>query len=185
MARFEESVGYVLANEGIWSNHPSDPGGPTFWGISLRYLEQSGLDIDKDGDIDVDDVRSLTRTDAIIVYASDFWKPLSLDFMASQAVATRVLDMAVNMGKVRAVRILQAAVNALLADGEEDEEEAPEELEVDGVLGPKTLAAVEKLDDVSLMRVLRQKHAEFYEKLVEKRPELGVFLNGWLNRARR
>lgn len=176
MAKFEDSVGYVMSNEGTFSDHPHDPGGPTFWGISLRFLEATGTDIDKDGDIDEDDVRALTRADAIALYGLKFWKPLQLQRMKSQAVATRVLDMAVNMGNRRAVKILQKAVNALLGDDDE-------KLKIDGKLGLKTFGATNSLDGVELMASLREKHGDFYRALVKKRPDLGVFLEGWLNRA--
>jgi lysozyme family protein len=185
MARFEDSIGYVLANEGAWSNHPNDPGGATFWGVSLRYLEQSGMDIDGDGDVDIDDVKALTRTDAIIVFARDFWKPLKLDSVKSQAVATRIFDMAVNMGKNRAVKILQKAANALItaAGAADEDDDRPKKLKVDGILGPKTRAAIDALDDVELMASLREHHAEFYRRLADAKPDLRVFLDGWLNRA--
>jgi lysozyme family protein len=160
----------------MWSDHPNDPGGPTFWGISLRYLEQTGHDVDKDGDVDADDVRALTRADAIAIYATDFWKPLKLDLIESQAVATRVLDIAVNAGLKRATKILQKAVNSLL--GEDDVR-----LKVDGKLGPKTRAAANAQDAVDLMAALRQKHADFYKAITKNNPAFEAFLEGWLRRA--
>ena len=179
MAKFEDAVGYVMSKEGTFSDHPNDPGGPTFWGVSLRYLESIGEDgdIDKDGDVDRSDVLALRRVDAIVFYAKDFWKPLKLDLIKSQAVATRVLDMAVNAGRKRAVKILQKAVNTF-ADGDEPK------LKVDGKLGTKTRAATNALDGVELMAALREKHAAFYKALVKKDPDrYGDFLEGWLNRA--
>lgn len=179
MARFEDCIGYVLANEGTYSDHPNDPGGPTFWGISLRFLEASGEwgDIDRDGDVDVDDVRALTRADAIALYATRFWKPLQLQKLTSPAVAQRVLDMAVNAGNTRAVKILQRAINAIL--------DPSDKLKIDGKLGPKTRAAANGLDAVELMAALRDKHEAFYRALVKRNPALEVFLEGWVRRARK
>ena len=178
MARFEDSIAYVLSNEGLYSNHPRDPGGPTMWGISLRFLQAEGVDIDGDGDVDIEDIRALTRTDAIILYAQKFWKPLGLDRVDSQAVATRVFDMAVNMGVVRAVKIAQCAYNALV-HGEDDR------LLEDGKLGPKTRRALNSVDPVKMMGSLRQHHEKFYVQLVKSHPDLEVFLEGWRNRARK
>jgi lysozyme family protein len=177
MAKFEDSVGYVMSNEGLGSDHPNDPGGVTYWGISIRFLESVGEagDIDKDGDVDADDVRALRRVDAIVFYAERFWKPLSLDRLRSQAVATRVLDIAVNAGNTRAVKVLQKAVNSMTDEGMR--------LKVDGKLGPKTRGAANSLDDVELMAALREKHAAFYKAIAKRNPALEVFLNGWLKRA--
>jgi lysozyme family protein len=179
MARFEDSIGYVLSKEGGYADHPSDPGGATFWGISLRFLEAQGEygDIDKDGDVDKDDIKALSRTDAIVIYAQKFWKPMKLDLLKPQSVATRCFDMAVNMGIKRGVKIAQRAYNEIKA------EEATR-LKVDGKLGPKTRKALESIDEVEMMAALRQHHEQYYRDLVEKKPVLEVFLDGWVNRAR-
>lgn len=46
-------------------------------------------------------------------YLLTFWAPLHLSGLASQDVANRVLDMAVNGGMGTSVRLLQQAINAL------------------------------------------------------------------------
>jgi lysozyme family protein len=182
MARFEDAIGYVLDNEGGYAEHPSDPGGPTFWGISLRYLKGKGEkgDIDGDGDIDADDIRELTKAEAIEFYRKDFWNKLKLDALKTQAVACRVFDMAVNIGPRGAVKIAQRAFNGLL-EGDDKEDR----LKVDGKLGPKTRKALDSIDPVEMMDALRLFHAEFYRGLVKKNPQLKVFLDGWLRRAGR
>lgn len=189
MAKFEDSIGYVLSAEGGYSDHPRDPGGETFWGISIRFLEREGIDIDGDGDSDLDDVKALTRADAIAIYATKFWKPLKLHLIDSQAVATRLLDMAVNMGLKRATKVAQRAANkfAEAVDFQESGEPAVR-LKLDGKLGPKTrgrLNGLSKLDWSALMQHLRAEHESYYIALVKKRPDLECFLEGWLNRARR
>lgn len=181
MAIFEDAIGYVLDNEGGYAEHPSDPGGATFWGISLRYLKGRGEkgDIDGDGDIDADDIRELTRAQAIGFYRADFWDKLKLDKLKKQAVATRVFDMAVNMGPRAAVKIAQRAYNDILKKGDETK------LKLDGKLGPKTRKALDRFDSVKMMVALREWHAAFYRDLVKRNPKLKVFLIGWLRRAGR
>ena len=56
-------------------------------------------------------------------------------------------------------------------------------LTVDGILGPKTLAAVNSVDPAKLLQVLRYKAAEYYYSLAGARKDSRVFLFGWLNRA--
>ena len=181
MAKFEDAIDYVLDNEGGYAEHPSDPGGPTFWGISLRYLKGKGEkgDIDGDGDIDADDVRALTKAEAIEFYRKDFWDKLKLEKLKAQAVACRVFDMAVNMGPRGAVKIAQRAYNGL-TEGNEGER-----LKLDGKLGPKTRKALDSIDPVEMMAALRKYHADFYRDLVKRNPKLKVFLIGWLRRAMR
>jgi lysozyme family protein len=187
MAKFEDSVGYVMSAEGGYSDHPRDPGGETFWGISIRFLESEGIDIDGDGDTDLDDVKALTRADAIAIYATKFWKPLKLHLVDSQAVATRLLDMAVNMGLKRATKVAQRAANKFAETIDFRESGEPvARLKVDGKLGTKTrgrLNVLSKLDWESLMQQLRLEHAAYYNALVKKRPDLKCFLEGWLRRA--
>lgn len=177
MAKFEDSIGYVLAKEGGYADNPADPGGPTFWGISLRFLQSEGVDIDGDGDTDIEDIQALTRTRAIVLYAEKFWEPMKLDMLKGQAVATRVLDMSVNMGIRRGVKIAQRAFNEI------KKEDIPK-LKVDGKLGPKTRRALDSVSPVKMMKALRAAHEAFYVSLVEKRPDLEEFLPGWINRAR-
>lgn len=189
MARFEDAIRYVMVNEGGYVDHPSDPGGVTNYGISLRYLKGYGEhgDLDGDGDIDADDVRIVTYDQACEFFRRDFWDRLPLDEVRSQAVATRVLDMAVNMGPRAAVKILQKAANAFAKEAELTENglEA-KHLKIDGLFGPKTLARTNTLGDLDaagFMVALRDYHARFYMALAKKVPSLKVFLKGWLRRA--
>ena len=65
---FGGGIRQVLIHEGGYSDHPNDAGGVTKFGISLRYLRDAGHalgDVDRDGDIDADDIRALDRDGAI------------------------------------------------------------------------------------------------------------------------
>ena len=35
---YDEALRRVLVHEGGYSNHPSDPGGPTNWGITIQSV---------------------------------------------------------------------------------------------------------------------------------------------------
>ncbi len=182
MARFDPSFESVLRHEGGFVDHPRDPGGATNFGISLRYLirrgdlDRDGLldgDMDGDGDIDVDDIRALGPDNVKHLYHTGFWSPNRLDEVREQEVATKIFDMCVNMGSRQAWRIVQRACNFFVD---------LDPLVVDGIVGPATLGAVNSIAD--LMGPLRDQQAQFYEDLVDARPDLEVFLEGWLNRAR-
>lgn len=109
--RFLRALELVLAHEGGLVDDPRDPGGLTNFGISQRAYPKV-------------DIRGLTKLKAAEIYHADYWLPIRGDELP-EAVAIVLFDMAVNMGKDRAVRLLQRALN----------------IPQDGMLGPRTIAA--------------------------------------------
>ena len=126
MADFYKAIKHIIANEGGFSDHPADPGGTTKYGISLRFLKSEGIDINKDYSINQKDIQDLTLNDAQRLYQTYFWNPNKYEFIADQGAATKVFDLAVNMGAKNANKILQRAVNST---------ELKSKLTVDGVVG--------------------------------------------------
>ena len=130
-------------------------------------------DKDLDGDVDADDIRALTLADARKLYRDKFWTPSDYSRFHSQQIATKVFDMAVNMGPKQAHKLLQHALNYI-----------DWHLKIDGVLGPRTMEAANTANPLNLMAQLRREQARFYERLVDRRPHMAVFLKGWMRRAR-
>ena len=186
MASYDPAFDKVLGLEGGYVDHPNDPGGATNWGISIRYLRERGDldgdglpdgDLDGDGDIDVDDIRAMNPADAKHLYHTGFWVPNRLQEIADQEVAEKIFDMCVNMGSRQAWKLVQQACNEMGGD-----------LTVDGIVGPATLGVIDAYSDPGapdgpLVNLIREQQVQFYERLVERRPNLAVFLDGWKNRA--
>lgn len=175
MAKCDDALPTVLANEGGFVNHPDDPGGATNYGVSLRFLRGMGVDfgdLDGDGDVDVDDVRRMTAAKAAACYRLVFWDSLGLDRLSNQAVATKLFDLSINMGKVRAVRLFQ---RALIRMGHPIVE--------DGDFGPATLAAANLSLPGLLLEQFRAQAKAFYSALIVRNPRLAAFRRGWHNRA--
>jgi len=107
----------VLRHEGGYSADPRDPGGETRFGISKRAYP------------DVD-ILGLTEDEAKAIYRRDYWDKLRPDELP-QELAICVFDCAVNMGRDKAVRLLQRACGVAQ----------------DGVMGGNTLAAANRLSD--------------------------------------
>ena len=177
MNAFDYAVYIVLHHEGGFVDHKSDPGGATNFGISLRYLQAQKIaagDFDGDGDIDAQDIAAMSRTDAKKLYKSGFWTPNKCDDIKSNLIATKVFDMAVNMGSRQAWKLTQRACGVRGVT-----------LKDDGIVGPKTIAAVNSLysKDYALLITLRKIQAQFYERLIQKKPTLAAFRTGWQRRA--
>lgn len=181
-ALFDKCFKYTMGMEGgeTFTNDPSDPGGATKYGVSLRFLKDiTNGDIDHDGDIDADDVRALSWTTAKYLYEKHFWHPAfeSLDPM----VASKIFDLRVNMGPVQATKILQAAINECedaCYNGADFYQKGY--LVVDGVMGQKTLMAIRR---EGIVQPIMHQAAQFYFNLAEKRPASQKYLLGWLRRT--
>jgi hypothetical protein len=103
-------------------------------------------------------------------YYKKFWRPLLLDEIKSQKIAEEMFFFFVNTGdKKKVVRYAQDIVGA----------------KQDGVIGPKTLEALNNFSDVVFDMEYDLREIVFYEHLAASNPHrYGRFLNGWKNRAR-
>lgn len=166
MAKFEIEIPRVLAHEGGYVNHPSDPGGKTNRGITDRLDGKiDGLvDLNGDGAGDVE-IKKLTEDQAKQVYKTRFWDRMQGDKIESQAIAGILFDGYVNMG-ANAIKILQRILS----------------VKDDGVIGPKTLEAINGANEIQLYTDYKAARIEFYNDLAERKPALKVFLKGWNNR---
>jgi len=179
--RFRHAVRRVLAHEGGFVDDPDDPGDATKHGISLRYLRRLGDldgdgyldgDLDQDGDLDVEDIRRMTPATAARIYHDQWWQRYGYGELRV-GTATKVFDLAVNMGPRQAHICLQRAARAAF----------DAELVEDGILGPNTRAAVAAGDEDRLLAALKSEAAGYYRSLIAARPALAKYERGWLRRA--
>lgn len=175
--RFDKAVSVVLQHEGGYSDNPSDPGKATNYGISLRFLQEMGIHINHDDHININDVKEIHFTDALEIYKKYWWDKYHYEAINSLGVATKIFDMAVNMGGLQAHKIIQEACRYC----------GYSEVQVDGILGEKTLSALNEINfhgrELDLMDEIIDSQKWFYERLTQEHQGLKVFLKGWLNRA--
>ena len=162
MINWPHAVKELLRHEGGYVNDPDDPGGETKYGISKR----SNPDLD---------IKNLTEEDATAIYHLSYWMKYGMDKIHDQDVATKVLLIFVVRNPKEAATIVQRACWAAAPTGLRPK--------IDGWMGPKTIKAINISDPKILIGALRAESAGHFRRLVEKRPELGKFLLGWLRRA--
>lgn len=98
---FDTALARLLAHEGGYSNHPSDPGGPTKYGITIadyrRYVKS---------DATAADVRAMTVAQAKTIYRARYWDAQRCDEL-SAGVDYAVFDYGVNSGIGRSGKVLR------------------------------------------------------------------------------
>ena len=118
----------IVGREGGYVNDPDDPGGATNHGVTIHTMRSLGLDLDRDGDVDVQDVRSLTRDRAVDIFIEHYFHRVRIATLPD-ALHPSVFDMHVNSGS-NAVKILQRLLRRM-----------GQQVAVDGQIGPLTAAA--------------------------------------------
>ena len=109
------------------------------------------------------------------VYERDFWNPLRLGEVKSQIVANAIFDYGINQGEPTWKRKIQEAIN--LSNGFD------EDIVVDGIIGPKTISLLNKVDQVVLYFNITLLAGERYHKIVTDKPSMREWYNGWAKRV--
>ena len=116
------------------------------------------------------------------LYRELFWNPLLGDEIDRQEIADELFDTAVNMGKSRAVKFLQASLNALNRNGK-----LYSDLVVDGRMGSMTLMAITfylRSDTVDLLlKLVNVLQGAHYIRRMKQSPVQEKFARGWFKRV--
>lgn len=154
MANIDILSPFILSWEGGFVNDPHDRGGATNRGVTLATWRQVGYDKDGDGDIDVDDLKLITASDAVDrVMKPHYWDRWKADRIKSQSVANIVVDWVWASGRHGIINVQQ-----LLG------------VKVDGIVGEKTLAAINAQDPRQLFDRIKAAASPSIENLVAKTP---------------
>ena len=172
-SRFQACISSILEHEGGLTIDKGDPGGITKWGISLRFLKATGLDLNGDGIINSEDVIGISKDGAEEVYRTYWWDKYNYAEFNELIVVEKVFDLAVNMGGLAAHKLLQIAINRL------NEKPIP----VDGILGERTFAAANSMDGIQLRQQLRDCAEHHYLAILAANPAMEWAKDGWLRRA--
>ena len=155
LVEFDDIIEKVLEHEGGLVDDPKDAGGLTNMGISQRAYPD-------------EDIRGLTVERAKELYKRDYWDRYRTGDLPDRLRHIYV-DMCINMGGGRAIKILQEACNSKNAN----------KIDVDGGIGPATIKAASSVEPFRL----RAYRVMFYAELVMKKPEQERFWVGWFRRS--
>ena len=150
---FDNAFQRLLSMEGGISNVTEDHGGLTKYGISQRSYPNL-------------DIANLTEDQAKAIYKTDFWDALKLDQIIDSSVASAIFDTAVNFGQPKAIRIIQGIAGVT----------------VDGIIGPKTLTAINSATAPIFIAMLVLSRIEHRVDVCLHDPSQKTFIIGWLRR---
>lgn len=165
----------IIDREGDYSDHPSDKGGPTRWGITEKVARARGY---------AGDMRTLPRQFAAAVYTNDYIIAPGFDKVLglSTRIAEEMIDTGVNMGPHLPGAWLQRVLNALNRQGRDYAD-----IKVDGQIGPATIAALKTLlakrgmqGEKAVVLALTCQQGVRYLDITEARPQNEDFYFGWL-----
>lgn len=160
----------IISREGGFVDHPNDKGGPTKYGITrtplTHYLGRETT---------AEDIKSISKKDAFEIYYRQYFQIPKIDELPA-FMCEIMLDMSVNHGPKRAIKILQRTLLLQQID-----------IKVDGIIGPKTRDAINQaLNYVGkhiFINCIVTHRVVFYERIVNNDETQRVFLAGWIKRA--
>lgn len=164
MARVDELAVLLFKWEGGYANHKDDHGGPTNMGVTIatyrEYCRRHGKP-----EPGVGELKAIGRDTVIDILRTMYWNPCKGDRIANQSIANLVVGGCWGSG-LGYIRVVQGVLGVM----------------ADGIVGERTLAAINGQPQQELFRRLWERRRKYFLDIVERDPSQRVFLKGWLNR---
>lgn len=157
----------TFAHEGDFSNHPSDRGGPTRFGISAKaFAGYFGFEPT------APQMATLTKSAAELIAAEYYYKAPGFDKLPYSPLAEQMFDIGFNMGPSRAWKLLQSVIG----------------VKQDGLFGPVSWDAFDGHwfapgGTVYVNNGLVDARLDYYDAIIKRDPTQKVFEKGWRRRA--
>lgn len=172
MANYELFKQSIQQAEGKYQNLKNDKGNynslrqrvGTNFGISAKFYEKV---IGRPPTIK--DMKSITQPQAHRLFKIYFWDKINADAIHSQAVAEMLTDHAINSNTKISTRIAQRSLNRYF----------DKQLKVDGVMGTKTIHAINSVNQQRLFVKIAQGRLHYYKRLDDYR----YFSSSWDGRV--
>lgn len=186
MSYFIEAIKFTLKNEGSYSNNPNDKGGATNFGISTKFFNSIKSKYPELSSCK--SVLHLTGNNAELIYSREFFDPLHCSEILDKTLGIKIFDWGVNFGVNRTVEMIQAACNTAYHQLIVSTQKTPDTIvlvKIDGVLGRKTLSAINSFNPSYLLLELINLAVIKYQCIARQDKSQEIFLNGWIARAKR
>lgn len=158
---FDKAFELLIGHEGGFTQNPKDAGNWTGGkvGVGVNKGTKYGIASNSYPNLDI---KNLTLDQAKAIYKRDYWDKVKGDQLPA-SLAFHVFDMAVNSGVSRGIKLLQKTIGTA----------------EDGIIGPKTLSAVNAMDVNQAIQIYSANRLQFYTSL----KDFSVFGKGWVNRV--
>lgn len=153
---------FLRAKKTGWANDPADTGGATMVGVTLStykaYCKGKGKPTPTSTNL-----KNISFEEWKDIVYNMYWNKCSGDDIADQGVANMIADWVWHSG-AGMIKKVQTIVGA----------------KADGIVGPKTIAAINNAVDIK--KKIYNARKAFFEAIVRRNPSQKKWLNGWMNR---
>jgi len=175
MTLINDLIAELLPQEGEYSDHPSDAGGKTKFGITQRTARKYAYH---------GRMQDMGLDQAKYIYSVEYWKRPKFDEVAelSEKIAAKLFNAGVNISPGRVSVYLQKVLNAFNM-----QQRMFADLETDGAIGEVTLDALKKYlafrkdrgEDV-MVKAINCLQGEYYLFISQRHKANEDFVYGWI-----
>lgn len=155
---------FILRWEGGFVNDPADLGGATNRGITIAtyatYCKKKGYPVPT-----IERLKGISEKEWAEILKTMYWDRWKADQIKSQSVANILVDWVWASG-TNGLKIPQQLLGVV----------------VDGIVGVKTLAALNSRNPEELFEEIKKARIKFVDDICKARPANNKFKKGWLNR---
>ena len=160
MADYRKLKPFILRWEGGYINDQADLGKQTNKGVTLStYRSVFGKNKT------VSDLKKITDEQWEFIFKKFYWDKWKADYIKDQNVANILVDWLWCSGSY-GIKIPQRVLG----------------VSVDGIVGSKTIAAINARDGRELFDTIKHERKDFIDRICQARPQNRKFKNGWMNR---
>lgn len=161
MANFDSYIVSVKSFEGGYQDRGDDPGNfnsrrelvGTNHGISAKtYQRWIGYPPS------IEDMKNITLQIAQEIFKVWYWDKVNASSISSQEVAENIVDHAINAGVFSSAKIVQEVLNIHFNQS----------LQIDGIIGRRTIDAINKTPSKELFRRISEHRLSYYRKIGNK-----------------
>ena len=156
---------FIRAKKRGFANDPLDNGGATMIGVTIgtyrTYCRYKGKKLPS-----ITDLKNITYKEWRDVVHSLFWSKWKADLIEDQNVANMIVDWVWASGQGIGIKRVQKILGVT----------------ADGIVGPKTLAAVNSANADDLFTKVYNARAAHFNSIVKNNPSQKKWLKGWMNR---